>query len=432
MTRTRTVLAAALSAAVLAAASPAAAQEAGVVEGPGIKVGEGTVLHPVLGVESGVIHNIFYEEGDPSFSGLIRIIAEFGLGSLTEQRLAPAPSDGEGDAETAKPAPQGGIKFRADARFAYEEFLNGNDNIQAQRNLTFGIRLRGHVRPENTFSLQFDEDLRREVRPTNFESRGDLARFVNRLLIQGNYQPQGRALFGHLRYQNTLDVFERDTLSFANRWQHTLGTRLNWQWLPATRFYADASIGFFSALSDSTKPSSMPLRIMTGAQTALTVNTTLSAKLGFGKGFYSAGPDFTNVLYGAQFGYRFSPQSRATFMYDYDFGDSINANFFRDHAFQAQLSQQIDRWTLSLAAEARLRLYRGVSAIVPGASADDRSDFILAVPLGATYNFSDRLAGNIDYRLVTDQTDFRYMTDGFIDDPSYTRHELMAGIRGAL
>jgi hypothetical protein len=106
MTRTRTVLAAALSAAVLAAASPAAAQEAGVVEGPGIKVGEGTVLHPVLGVESGVISNVFYEDADPTFAGLLRVIAEFGIGSLPDQRLtgAVAQSDPDADGEAAAKA----------------------------------------------------------------------------------------------------------------------------------------------------------------------------------------------------------------------------------------------------------------------------------------------------------------------------------------
>jgi hypothetical protein len=175
----------------------------------------------------------------------------------------------------------------------------------------------------------------------------------------------------------------------------------------------------------------MPLRLLVGAQTVLTVNTTLNTRVGFGKGFYASGPDFTNVVFGAQFGYRFSPQGRMTVLYDYDFADSINANFYRDHAFGVQLAQQIDRWTLSLGGELRLRAYRGVLAEVGGA-AMDRSDLILSFPLNASYNFSDRLAGSIDYRFVTDQTDFRYMSDGVTDDPSYTRHELLVGIRGAL
>ncbi|MBP6525304.1 MAG: hypothetical protein KA249_07820, partial [Dermatophilaceae bacterium] len=393
-----------------------------------------TVLHPVLGVESGVISNVFYEDADPTFAGLLRVIAEFGIGSLPDQRLtgAVAQSDPDADGEAAaKATNEGSFRFRADGRFAYEEYLSGNDNVQAQRNLAFAIRLRGIVRPQSTFSFQFEDELRRETRPTNYESRGALDRDINRLVLQGNFQPRGRTLSGHLRFQNTLDIFESDEHSFANRMQNTLGARLNWQWFPATRIYGDASLGFFGGLGDSTKVGSMPLRLLVGAQTVLTVNTTLNTRVGFGKGFYASGPDFTNVVFGAQFGYRFSPQGRMTVLYDYDFADSINANFYRDHAFGVQLAQQIDRWTLSLGGELRLRAYRGVLAEVGGA-AMDRSDLILSFPLNASYNFSDRLAGSIDYRFVTDQTDFRYMSDGVTDDPSYTRHELLVGIRGAL
>ncbi|HSN25127.1 MAG TPA: hypothetical protein VLT45_02545, partial [Kofleriaceae bacterium] len=38
----------------------AAVAPSSIVEGPGVKVGEGTVLHPVFGAETGVISNVFY------------------------------------------------------------------------------------------------------------------------------------------------------------------------------------------------------------------------------------------------------------------------------------------------------------------------------------------------------------------------------------
>jgi hypothetical protein len=58
-----------------------------VVEGPGVKVGEGTVLHPIFGVETGFISNVFYEDQDPNPAGLLRLLAQIGSGSLPLSRL---------------------------------------------------------------------------------------------------------------------------------------------------------------------------------------------------------------------------------------------------------------------------------------------------------------------------------------------------------
>jgi hypothetical protein len=66
-----------------------------------------------------------------------------------------------------------------------------------------------------------------------------------------------------------------------------------------------------------------------------------------------------------------------------------------------------------------------------GGSSDTRDDTILGATLGMRYNFRDWIAGTLDYHLEDVQTDFRYMTDGLILNPSYVRHELMLGVRAA-
>src|SRR5262245_55889730 len=66
------------------------------VEGNGIKVGEGTTLHPVFGIETGVLSNVFYEATDTNTAGVLRLMAKIGAGSLSGLRLVPAevaPSD---------------------------------------------------------------------------------------------------------------------------------------------------------------------------------------------------------------------------------------------------------------------------------------------------------------------------------------------------
>jgi hypothetical protein len=418
---------------VAALGTPVLAQETGtgvtdIVEGAGIKVGEGTVLHPILGIDSGIVYNVFYEDGNegPVTSGLLRLYAAMAVGSLPSERLQTVQEE---DDDTKN---YGDLAFRADLYAQYEEYLSSRETVRSQRDITLGLMLRGIVFPRRTWQFGFHEEFRRDPRPVNFESDGDVDRDTNIIGVELRYRPYGRALSGDLRYRNHIDYFEDDSQQFANRMQHTIGLQVGWKLFPVTRLYGDASLGFAGGFgSASTRPSSMPLRILVGIQSALTVKTTINAKLGFGKGFYDSGPDFTMVTGGAQFGYRFSPNGRGTLMYDYDFHDSINANYYTDHAIKLKIDQLIGRFGVSAAAELRFRHYAGVIMEVDPAR-PNRDDLIFSVPLGVNYHFRNWIAATLDYRFTTDQTDFRYMPEpGVIDDPSYTRHLLLAGVRAA-
>lgn len=426
------------TAAALAYAAPAQAQSVGpvvgepgspsqtVVQGAGVKVGESTVLHPSAGAETGFISNVFFENTDPARAGVLRILLELQAASLSAQRLGAESGEGGGEGDAAVDA--GDLQWSAGLRILGQEYLSGNDNVQAQHDIAWGLNLHGLVFPHKTWQFGFDDDYSRDFRPTNYESRGKIDRDINRLGLRVNYAPQGRALSGSLRYENTIDVFEDSKQAFANRIQHTFGVRANWQWLPITRVYADVSLGVFGGLgSSSIKQSSLPLRTLVGLQSALTVDTTLNMHVGYGRGFYSSGPDFNNVVFGAQFGWRYSPFGRATAMYSYDFADSIQANFFRDHALQVGVTQQYDRFTAVGTLDLRFRKYRGIDPMI--ATPSDRSDLLFGFTAGGRYNFKDWLAATADYELVVDATGYQYMVDGVTIDPSYVRHQLMAGAR---
>lgn len=433
------LLAVLLGTAAVAHAETPAASATAIVEGPGIKVGEGTVIHPIVGAETGVIANVFREDDGGATSGILRLIGELGIGSLSPQRLEMAQGplaartgeEGEG-AGTA--ASKGKLEFRADLSLTYDEYLTTNETVRKQRDLAVAAGLRAIAFPMDTWSIAFDDQFTRETRPTNFESRSGVDRDVNSLRLQLLFQPRQRTLAAALRFENRIDVFEADDHDFANRLQNTIGLRLNWQFLPVTRFFADASLGFFSGLgNDSTKVSSLPLRLLVGAQSAITTKTTVNTRLGFGKGFYSSGPDFTNVIFGADIGYRYMPVGRVTFLYDFDFGDSINSNYYRDHAFKTTIEQQFAPFVVHASAELRFRGYRGITQTVDLVGPEDRDDLIFALGFGGHYNFRDWFAATLNYSLITDQTSYQYMTaDGYSDDPSYTRQELMVGIRAAL
>lgn len=446
-------LALALATAVLALAAPAHAQVAAsfdagdavdpisIVEGPGVKVGEGTVLHPVFGVETGVVSNVFYQEADAHPAGLLRLLAQVGAGSLGKKRLAtPGPVDenpltaGETDGRVANIDNQGSLQYRADLRLSYDFLLSGNDRVTAQGGLGVGANLRGIVNPQSTFSFSFLEDFERIIRATNFESKSDTNRIRNHLNLRLNFQPKGRTIGALLRYDNVIDYFENNDQQIANRFQHSFGLRGMWQWLPVTRIYAEGRIGIYSGFGDSRKVDSFPLTVEAGIQTLLTLNTTLIVHAGYTNGFYASGPSYSAPAVGGQIGYRYSPLGRVTVMYDYSHTDSINANFYRDHTLRATLEQGFVPFILTVRPELHIRQYNGIDpTIITGASSTVRNDVIFAVTAGAHYNFRNWIAATVDYSFSLVASDFTYMPEpGVVDDPSFNRHELLVGVRAAL
>jgi hypothetical protein len=404
------------------------------VRGAGVKVGEGTVFQPQVGVETGVVSNVFYQDTGGVTAGLLRILAEIGTGSLPNQRLGLRPVTDEQDATANQPSlytDSGDFQYLASLYASWDQYLSTNRDVNAQGGLGGGLLLRGIVNPQRPLQFSFQENFNRLIRATNFESPVDTNRDINTLGLRLNYLPTGRSLAGYLYYQNTIDVFESGNQQFANRLQNQLGLRANWQWLPLTRVFADVSAGFNTGIGDSKKVNSLPLTAMAGIQTVLTLNTTLTAHLGYTNGFYAAGPSYSAIVGGVLFGYRYSPLGRVTAQYSYDHADSINANFYRDHLFQLTFEQYFVPFVVYARPELRLRQYQGTSTVIMAGSGDTRDDTILGATLGMRYNFRDWIAGTLDYHLEDVQTDFRYMTDGLTLNPSYVRHELLLGVRAA-
>ena len=389
------------------------AQEA-TIEGPGVEVSGGSVFHPSAGVEAGVDTNVFREEDDAVTSPLMRVFAAFDAASRPEARL-------QGSQSPQK------LKFRAGVRFTYSEYLTSNDAAQAQRDVGINANVAAQAFPQGKVTFEVKDSFTRDVRPRNFESTGSIDRDINHFLIAAGLQPGGGALYFGARYENLIDFFESEDARFANRIQHTVGARASWQYLPLTKFYLDGSFGIYDGLgsqADEYKTASTPLRLMAGAASALTARTTLNLRAGFAKGFYESGPDYTSPIVGAEFGLRYVEHGRIKLSYEYDYRDSINANFYRDHAFALGVTQEIDRLILGAKGETRLRRYGGIPDILGGG---DREDVIFAAIAELRYALTSQIALTADYRFTIDETDYRSMLGGIVDDPSYVKHEAFAG-----
>ncbi|HET9621092.1 MAG TPA: hypothetical protein VFP84_06990 [Kofleriaceae bacterium] len=415
-----------------------------IVSGAGVRVGEGTTLRPQVGLETGYVSNVFYTNNAPIGAGLLRVLAEVGAGSLPSQRLLERSTSQGTDPNDAlqsptyggNPTSAGDFQYSFNLYAAYDQYLSGNDAVTSQGGLSGGLLFRGIVNPQAPLQLAFQEHFEREIRATNFESNDDTNRDVNNLDLRINLFPTGRSLGGFLYYQNTIDVFEEGTQQFANRLQNVLGLHVNWQWLPLTRVYVDVSGGYYTGVgAKSEKINSYPLVAIAGIQTALSLNTVLNAYAGYTNGFYASGPSYSSPLGGVFLGYRYSPLGRFTLRYGFEHQDSINANFYRDHVVQASLEQFFAPVLFYVRPELRFREYDGtivMGTAGAGVSGLTRNDTIIAATVGARYNFRDWIAATLDYELQMVSTDFRYDPGtGQPFNPSYTRHELLLGVRAA-
>jgi hypothetical protein len=397
------------------------------VEGRGVKVGEGTTLHPKFGASTGVVTNVFYEEEDTIAAGVLRLSAQVGAGSLSGLRLVPAEVT-----PTSASLPKGSFEYRADLRVAYDFLLSSNDTVWETGGLGLGATFRGMTNPNGPWSFGFNENFSRLIRAANFETDANTNRDINTLSLNLLYHPAGRSLAVNAYYNNTIDIFERSEQSFADRWMHRFGLRPMWRWLPETVVFADVSWGVTSALGDSsTKVTSYPLQAVAGVATLLSAKTTLNFQAGYVNGFYSSGPSYSSVTIGAQLGYRYSPLGRATLGYNLLYNDSVNANYYRDHVIALNVEQLFAPFVFVAQPEVHFRRYEGT--LVMGTSGEtSRDDVIFSLISGLRYNFRNSLAATLDYHFTTVQTDFAYMVDMIVDDPGFTRHQLLAGVRWAL
>lgn len=423
-----------IAAVILIGLSATAQAQESIVEGSGYRVGEATYLHPRAGLEAGYISNVFYMAENSIGAPVLKLLADFVIASEAREHDTSPPGFGvdaeEPDAKRVLPK----VRFRAGMNIAREQYLHERGTVSEQSNFSGGAHGDVTFNPDGMVSFNVRDRFVRHTRPVNLEDTRNLNRLVNHARLALDFKPGGRALTAGLRYENTIDVFESDESSFADRIQHLIGLNAGWQYLPVTKFSFDASIGFFGQLGDTSLPdgstykrSSMPLRVQLGGSTAITEMTTVEAHLGFGKGFYSAAQDFTNVIGGVRGGWRYSPLGRATLAYQYGFTDSVNANFFRDHAVIAKLDQQLQLLLLSASLGLHLRGYRGVPTGLGGPSS--RDDLILVTKVSAQYLYRDWLAFTGDLIGMVDQTDYRYAPDptGTVYDPSFNRWEVWLG-----
>ena len=419
----------------MAAAQPVATLEESIVEGPGHQVGEGSVIHPKLSLEAGVIDNLFYEESDPVITPVVKVIGGFSIASQNAPKpvgemepMVQAESETSDDPEVVtEPPPPSAVDYRLGAQVIFLGFPSTNERARKQTDFAGGLDGQVIINPGGQFTVAIADQFLRDAQPHNFESFGNLNRDYNHGEIGAMYKPGAGVLGFGLRYENTIDRFESSDASFANRIQHLIAARAEWKWLPITKFYFDASYGFFGSLGDAGsgfKSGSNPLRIQLGIGTALTWSTFIVAHAGYGNGFYDTGESFNMAIGGLMFGWRYAPYGRLRLVADYDFQDSLQANYFTDITLRGMVDQQFGMFILSADAGVKLRGYRGIPAVI---GPPTRDDVIFSAAAKLAYMMRDNFALYAKLRALIDETDYMYSAPPTTDTPKFRRFEGVVG-----
>lgn len=407
-----------------------------IVEGPGVKVGEGTVIHPVFGMETGVDSNVFYTQNDPQAAGMLRLMAQVGIASLNQTRLNPTAISSSDNLDNEDQGDKGDLQYSASVRLAWDQPLSGNSTVTGTSGLGMGATFRTMVNPMGRVSFGLDENFVRMIRAANFETSQNINRDVNMLGLNLLYHPYDRAISGFAYYRNTLDIFEHSEGLYPNRMDHRFGLHPMWRLLPQTVLFADVSLGYVSGIgtgvAEAAKSSSMPLVARVGINTLFTPRLTLNFSAGYTNGFYASGPSFSAPVVDALATLRYSTEGRIYAGYSLQYTDSVNANYFRDHVLRVGVQHLVAPFAIMVQPELHFREYVGLR-VMSTTGGVVRDDTIGAVTAGAYYQFRDWIAATLNYRLSVVSTDFRYQdpTGGTID-PSYTRHDLLAGLRIAM
>lgn len=421
------MLTVAASLALLSLVSPARAQVATLSE-DGIKVGQGTVIHTAVGMAAGGMSNVFYEadDEDPSAAALLRFNGALHLASLPASRL--------GEGEHAR---EGRIKWRLSLGLSYEEYLSDVETIATQRNLMGNAKGSAEVNLSRADRVSISNDFSRITHPQNFEASGRIERNVNRFRAHAEHKTR-RRLGYELSYENVLDVFTDDISAFANRVLHTISGRVAWRTGSRThlRLLVAQSINRplnpeGTASAPVFKNSSNPLRGVIEVDAAIAKKVDLRGYAGWAAGFYSQDESYSSPVAHGELVYEFADSSRARLVAEFEYRDSINSNFYRDALARAEVEHATQRFGLRGLAAVIARRYGGIPATVGNDSS--REDTIFHVAASARFRVHRWLSAYVSYDLQTVSTDFQgVLPSGEIDDPSFVRQLVLAGITASL
>jgi hypothetical protein len=324
----------------------------------GARVGESAYLKLSVVAEAGYDSNLFYNDARKVDSPTLVVTPSAQL--TNEARPG----------QTAPP-----LRYSLGASLRYREYFDAASGDEAKRafNPTF-LGLLGYS-PSPAFSIAVTDQLMRLEEPPYSPESGVIDRWSNGAILDTRITPGGGRLQTTVRYSNTLDYFETDSASFANRLQHELLLGLAWKWLPKTAIFLEGGVGYVQYLDQTAanaqgKANSVPYRVLAGLRGLLTPKLSVNLGVGYADSIYDyniQGPSGSSNLL-ARTALIYTPFTLTSFSigYEHKFVDSPFIGNFYDHdGAAAALSQQVGSFILRAFYSYEYRRYKGVQFMMP-------------------------------------------------------------------
>ena len=302
-------------------------------DGPGIKAGKRSVVHPGVSLGVGFDANVFRTRKIEGISrGAYALPTAWVTVGNTQTR------DGELD---SSPELDGrNVDYSLGLALGYRAYLSGNEDIRAAGKFAAELDLHVMGRPAKKLSIYLDETLRRIGEPRNFEAAraANFNRLDHRLDLGLRIRPSGGRLSFRLGFHNELLYFEASDLTNGDRTANGLKTQIRWRFRDRMgvlvryqylKFYHFCCTDVGSGRNEDSDQH----KVLGGFAGQLGEKWALQALGGWGVGLYKDdvnGPDHKNFIAEGGISYFPRPGAEVRASAHRTFDDALWGNYFTD------------------------------------------------------------------------------------------------------
>ena len=406
-------------------------------KGAGIKAGP-FVLHPGISGEAGYDSNYYQRAGS--------LIDDVNFGPVVPMlrfRVTP-------NLALKTRSSSSRVAFGLKTNLTYNEFFSLNNEfrseVSALRRLMGGADASLTLFPEGEWSGQFDTNYQYIAEPSN---QPGLDSNFDRSLIGLNMALKwapgaGRFNWTLVQTGTTLTLFRRQTSNLLDRNQFNFTSFGQWDFLPKTAVIFDGSFGSVRT-QDVAKSNGVKLKGRIGLSGLITERVSLTAKGGWGAGFYDGGAnpqDYSSFIGNAELKWFLNSKgsgsndakpaigiSSVAAGYSRDFSDSYLGEFFRK-------DREYVQWGYSAGGVLVTRVSAGVAQVAypnfisAGTSMVQEGFQEVRIDAKAFAEYRPLASVRVSLTLSYDQNLSRVIeTNGFDDDLSFRRFRSFLAVR---
>ena len=406
-------------------------------EGPGFRLGR-LELHPGFAAEIGYDSNVFLSGINQSDAGIMRMTAHLLASTLGAQRRDDEGGEGSQSSNRA-------ISFRGGLSASMYHYFatQANTNVETDASLNLVIN------PDGNFQARLYDEFSRSIRPFSNGPVADTPTFAIDRNVAGlelSLGSKSKTLTGRMGYEFGFAFFEDDEFDYSNSVSHRAHLGVTWNFFPSTALFSETSFVYRDFINAGDAPAviladNMRLSSVVGINGAVLDTFFVSLLVGYTAGFlpnnFGVLDEFESVEAGLEL--KWAPLSAFSVALGYrrQFLPSYTGIFRRSD--RIYLRGQVVGWgAFMLGLDSSISFEETGTAVDPSLALvgfqDKRSDIRLNVKLFAEYRITDWVAITGSAGVLSDFTDFEYVsTDPStpIVDPrgEYTAFEAFLGAR---